>query len=129
MSKQTFRHAVWVRILLGVLIIASTYILLAGFYSGGLPVRLTLCSFMVLAAGALIEVLFSKIEVRPDGLLIVSLSGRRFIARRDIESVTWEKGCGVSVRLRGGKWVRLPDLGHDARDVANSIREWLHVGG
>jgi len=127
MSKQTFRHALWVRILLGVLIFASTSILVTGFSSGALPVRLILCGFVLLALGALIEILFSKIEVRPDGILIVSLSGRRFIARRDIESVTWEKGCGVSVRLRGGKWVRLPDLGHDARYVANSIREWLHV--
>lgn len=81
---------------------------------------------LALFAGcALAEGRVSRIEIGPDRLLIVKSFRRRVVPRRDIESVRWEWGSGVSVRLVDGSWVRLPDLGLNSQGVANRLRAWL----
>jgi len=125
MSKKTFRYAAWVRVVTGTAAAVSIPLLLAGYQPGSQPARLALCGFVLLSIAALAETLISRIELRADGIMIVSLLARRFIARGDIESATWEKGCGVSLRLTGGTWARLPDLGLDSRDVVKCIHQWL----
>ncbi len=47
------------------------------------------------------------------------------ILKSDIEKVTWESGCGVSVRLTNGNWEELPNFGQDSRGITNSVRAWL----
>ncbi len=47
------------------------------------------------------------------------------IPKSEITKVTWEAGCGVSLLLSDGKWVKVPDLGHNSQGLTNSIRSWL----
>lgn len=47
------------------------------------------------------------------------------IKKTDIEKVTWEAGCGVSVQLVDGSWQKLPGLGQNSQGITNSIRAWL----
>jgi hypothetical protein len=79
----------------------------------------------LLAVVGVIELALTRLEVRPDGLAFRSGFRRRFLARRDIESVTWAKGAGVSVKLVGGQWVNLPSVGRTSKGLANSVRAWL----
>ena len=50
---------------------------------------------------------------------------RRRIEKHQIEEVTWEKGCSVSVKLLSGEWVDLPGLGQNSQGLTNSVRAWL----
>ena len=81
--------------------------------------------FLVLAVAALGELAVRRVELTPAGLLLVSGLRRRLVPRQEIESVTWEKGSGVAIRLQGGRWVRMPDVGPGSQGLANSIRAWL----
>ncbi len=54
---------------------------------------------------------------------------RREIPRSEIESVTWAKGAGVSLKLVDGRWVRLPGVGRTSQGLTNSIRAWLKRTG
>jgi hypothetical protein len=47
------------------------------------------------------------------------------VARNEIESVAWEKGCNATLKLKNGDWVRLPEVGRDTQALANGIRAWL----
>lgn len=81
--------------------------------------------FAVLAVAALGELAVRRVELKPTGLLLVSGLRRRLVPREEIESVTWEKGAGVAIRLQDGQWVRMPDVGPGRQGLANSIRAWL----
>ena len=78
-----------------------------------------------LSATVLINHLMQRIVLLPDPIEFGALLGKRTIQRDQIESVTWEAGCGVSVRTKEQKWIRVPDLGR-AQGVCNSIRAWLN---
>jgi hypothetical protein len=75
----------------------------------------------------LADLFTTRIVLARDSIRIVSISDfqSRTVPRVEIESVTWEKGCGASIRLRDGKWVRLPSVGRDAQGLTNTIRAWL----
>lgn len=79
------------------------------------------------AAGglALVELRTTRVELGPEGLTFVRRFRRHFVSRRRIESVTWGKGVGVSLRLVDGEWIGLPEVGPSSQGLANSIRAWL----
>lgn len=79
------------------------------------------------AIGALwlVDIFTTRIELRSDGILICSLFRTRVYPRADIENVNWEKGAGASIKLRDGKWVRLPNTGHSPQGQTNTIRAWI----
>jgi hypothetical protein len=68
-----------------------------------------------------------RIVLGSDSIRIVSISDfqSRTLSRVEVDSVTWEKGCGASIKLRDGKWVRLPNVGRDLQGLTNTIRAWL----
>jgi hypothetical protein len=76
----------------------------------------------------LADIFMKRIVLTKDGLRIVSVATfrSRTVPRIEIESVTWEKGCGASIKLRNGTWVRLPDVGRNAQGLTNTIRAWLN---
>ena len=74
-------------------------------------------------AGA-IQQLMTRIVLLSDRIEFGGPFGRTSIAKAEIESVTWEAGCGVSLRMKSRSWRRIPDLGR-AQGVCNSIRAWL----
>ena len=47
-------------------------------------------------------------------------------ARAEIEKVTWEAGCGVSILLTTGEWKKIPTFFENSQGVTNSIRAWLN---
>lgn len=66
----------------------------------------------------------SRVRLLPDRIEFGDLFRTTRLQKSDIESVTWEKGSGVSLRMKNQKWVRVPDVGA-AQSVCNSIRAWL----
>jgi hypothetical protein len=47
------------------------------------------------------------------------------IQKDEIDKVTWEAGCGVSVRRVNGGWEEIPTFGNNSRGLTNSVRAWL----
>jgi len=83
--------------------------------------------FVILGAFWLADVFLTRIVLASDSLRVVSISDfqSRTIPRTEIESVTWEKGCGASIKLNNGKWVHLPSVGRNAQGLTNTLRAWL----
>lgn len=82
-----------------------------------------------MAAAGVAEVLWMRVTLEPDAILIRARGSKRRIDRAEIETVTWEAGAGVALRLKNGSWVKLPDTGHGSMGVANSVRAWLRRTG
>ncbi|MDH3208533.1 MAG: PH domain-containing protein, partial [Gemmatimonadota bacterium] len=78
---------------------------------------------LLLAVG-LTDALTTRVELNDEGLIRVANFRSRFVPRAQIESVSWEGGTGVAIRLTNGSWVRLPDVGN-SQARANSIRGWI----
>ncbi len=47
-------------------------------------------------------------------------------SKTQIEKVTWEAGCGVSMLLISGDWIRVPTFFENNQGITNSIRAWLN---
>lgn len=115
---------------LKVTVIASTVIPIAGFVTiydsqGFSTVAIALLAISVIGFLGIIEVFVFRIILQEDTIEIVRLFKRRSIARSEISSVTWEKGCGVSLKLKDGHWVKLPGTGRNALAQTNTLRAWL----
>jgi hypothetical protein len=83
--------------------------------------------YAIVGALWLADAFTRRIVLGSDSIRIVSISDfqSRTLPREEVESVTWEKGCGASIKLRDGKWVRLPSVGRDPQGLTNTIRAWL----
>lgn len=79
----------------------------------------------------LTDVFFTRIELRDDSIKIVSIAPLKaqIIPRPQIDSVTWEKGCGASLKLTNGTWVKLPGVTGNAHGLANTVRAWIKRTG
>ncbi len=87
--------------------------------------RLSFAAFFALTILAVLELAQRRIELSEDRLSFVVNFRRRSIPRADIDSVTWAKGAGVSLKLTDGTWVHLPEVGPGNQGLTNSIRAWL----
>jgi len=126
-TNQEFRTPRWLRYGLGAATVAAgAGVTVWIYFLGPGGAWLGIAGVAVLAASALDSVT-TRVTLDPGALVIVSTFRRRTIARREIDSVTWESGVGVSVKLIDGAWVRLPDVGN-SQSRANSIRAWLRRG-
>ena len=74
----------------------------------------------------LADVFFTRIELHSDRIKIVSDFKTRTIPRAEVAGVTWEKGCGTSLKLCDDKWVKLPGVSGNAQGLANTIRAWIN---
>jgi hypothetical protein len=83
---------------------------------------LMLCGFSLLA---FLELASTRLTIEGETLSFVKTFRTRVFHREDIDSVTWAKGCGVSIKLADGRWVQLPDLGPSPQGLTNTIRAWL----
>jgi len=120
-----FRSPTWLLWFLGIASLATPLgaVLLyvtegVSVYSVGLGV-IALLTLVGFADG-----LMTRVELNDEGLTRVARFRRRFIPRAQIDSVTWEAGAGVAIRLTDGRWLRLPDVGN-SQARANSIRAWI----
>ncbi len=72
-----------------------------------------------------VECWIGRIELRDSEILVVELLRRRRYARDSIESVKWERGGPVALRLRDQTWSHLPSTGYSNAKVAGALRAWL----
>jgi hypothetical protein len=92
----------------------------------GGSIAIAVCSVLTLAAlAAFAHALTTRIALKAHGLEVVANFRRRFLPREIVETVTWEHGGGVSVKLVDGTWLKLPETGHNSHVRAESIRVWL----
>ena len=80
----------------------------------------------LICALALADVFTTRIVLEADALVSVETFRRRVVPKADIESATWESGCGVSIKLKNGAWVKLPSVTKpNAQGQTNALRAWL----
>lgn len=124
-----FRSPTWLMRFLGIASLASAV------GAGLLHVRagvtaysmgLDLVALLMLVGFA--DALMTRVELNEEGLVRVDRFRRRFVPRAQIDSVKWEAGAGVAIRLIDGSWLGLPDVGN-SQARANSIRAWIKRTG
>jgi hypothetical protein len=77
---------------------------------------------VVLGFGGILESLILRIELMDDVMVVTDLRGRRRYGIADIERIEEAKGGPPAIRLRDGRWVKLPSVGSE---LGNSVRAWL----
>ena len=125
----TLRPAVGVRMIFILLYLAGIA-LLAIQLPFNIPDRfkpLVVSCFVIFGAFASVDVFFRRIVLHGDSMTIVAFLDfiSRTIPRTEIDSVTWERGCGASIKLTSGKWIGLPNVGRNTQGLTNTIRAWL----
>jgi hypothetical protein len=111
-------------------VVVATVVFVGGFVQMCLSQGLSLIS-LGLGGGALVglagivEVFGCRVVLGAEALVVASPWSRKRYARSDIRKVTWAGGCGVSVQLSSGAWVKLPDVGRGSQGTVNTIRAWL----
>lgn len=128
-EAREFSSPTWFKATVGVLAIAmpgvtALVLKLEGFSFLGL----SFAAMSVIGLAGLLEVVVLAVIIDDDELRIRGVTKRRNIPKSEIARVTWEGGCGVSIQLNDGKWVKLPDVGKSSQALTNSIRAWLKRG-
>lgn len=83
---------------------------------------ITLAAMVAVGLGAIVETLVLRIHLTNDALIVRDLRGTRSYARRDIAGIAEAKGTPPSLRLRDGRWIKLPSV---TNSLGNSVRAWL----
>jgi hypothetical protein len=94
----------------------------------GIPDYHRLWIIPVFALGGLFwlaDVFTTRIVLGPQNIRIVSSLHSQTISRTKIDSVSWAKGCRVSLLLQDGTVVRLPNMGRTSQGLTNTVRAWL----
>ena len=122
-GRTEFRHGVG----FAIMYVAITALFAAGAYSvwrakGWTWVAIGLAGMAVFSVGAIVETFVERIRLTDDALLVRTFRGTRAYAKADIAAIAEAKGSPPSIRLKDGRWVRLPSL---ASNLGNSVRAWL----
>lgn len=122
---QTFRSPRWV---VAFLIVTTFMLAVTSIYfyrTEGISLEFAAASaFTFLVLLGLADSISTQVAICAGRLIVRSNFRTRQFSRAELEKVTWEHGCGVSLQLRSGIWFKLPDVGN-SQAVANSIRGWL----
>ncbi len=125
-AATVFRARRWLKI---IVILCFLIVLTGAAFSIATQGRslMTTCfgGFTLLGALAIFEVFVVRVELLENELLIASGWRWRRYQRSIVDHATWSAGSGVSIRLKDGSWVKLPELGYDSQSLTNSIRAWL----
>lgn len=120
-----FRSPRWLRTPLA---LASVLLALACgyfYHSEGLSLHFAVAGgLLLLVVLGLADAIQTRVTLRDDQLQIRSGFRTRTLTRAELGSVSWATGCSVTLRLRSGAIVALPDVGN-SQAVANSIRAWI----
>jgi hypothetical protein len=123
---RVLRPKLWLVILvMGMGGVSAALAVLTYRYSGWNARSGALAALALLACVGLAELGTLRIVLSRGGLEVRKLWRVQRYAIEELESVTWEAGVGVSIRLAAGGWARLPELGYNAQGLANTIRAWL----
>lgn len=125
-GRTSFHVVPWIRI--SILMVASGSIVAAAYYYSqeGLT---WVCAFFIglsiLGVAGIVESFCMYIVLDETEIRFRETFRKTAILKSDIVKVTWEAGSGVSLLLSDGRWVNVPDLGHNSQGLTNSIRSWL----
>jgi hypothetical protein len=125
-GRTLFRVVPWVRN--SILVIASGSIVAAAFcysHEGLTWICAFFIGFSVLCVAGVVESFIMYIRLEETRISFRENFRKTEIPKGDIEKVTWEAGCGVSLLLSDGTWAKVPDLGQNSQGLTNSIRSWL----
>lgn len=127
-GRAHFRVVPWIRILIFLIATGSIAAAAYCFSKEGLT---WLCAFFIgfsmLGVVGFVETFFMYIILEDSEIRFRESFRGTAIPKSDIEKVTWEAGCGVSLLRSDGTWAKVPDLGHNSRSLTNSIRAWLRA--
>ena len=125
-GRTSFRTVPWIRIL--TFVIASGSIAAAVYFyrqEGLTWICAFFIGFSILGVAGIVESFSMYILLGETEISFRETFRKTAIPRSDIVKVTWEAGCGVSLLLSDGTWVKVPDLGQNSQGLTNSIRSWL----
>ena len=125
-GRTNFRVVLWIRTM--IMVIASGSIAAAAYfyYQEGLTwISAFFIAFSIFCVAGIVESFSSFIRLQDTEIRFRQIFGQTVIPKNQIAKVTWEAGCGVSLLLSDGTWVKVPDLGHNSQGLTNSIRSWL----
>lgn len=127
MTRIEFRNPRWLLILYLSIGIVCGFLILKWVRWDTSPWGfVSLSGFSMLGFLAAIETLSSYMKLNKSTLELRSWFKLKMIAKDEIESVTWAKGCPVSIKLKNGTYVPLPgSLMLNSQGTVNSIRAWL----
>lgn len=125
-GRTNFRVVPWIRITITVIASGSIAAAVYFYRQEGLTwISASFVGFSILGVAGIIESFCGYIRLEDTEIRFRETFAKTAIAKKDITRVTWEAGCGVSLLLSDGTWVKVPDLGHNSRGLTNSIRSWL----
>ncbi|NCF63007.1 MAG: hypothetical protein GWP58_09160 [Gammaproteobacteria bacterium] len=125
-GRTRFRVVPWVRI--SILVVAAGSIAAAAYFFSQEGLTLLSASFIgfsIICIAGVVESFSAHILLEESQIRFRETLRDTAIPKGDIVRVTWEAGCGVSLLLSDGTWVKIPDLGHNSQGLTNSIRSWL----
>ncbi len=124
--EKTLRPTRWttiVVILIALGFIVGSVVCFLQLGAGLISLGMGACALFAVAA--IIEALTLRVVLSDEALHVAKFWWERKYPRSQIQSVTWEKDGGVSLKLTTGSWVNLPGVGGTTQGAANSIRAWL----
>lgn len=125
-GRTSFHVVPWIRVM--ILVVTAGSIATATYFyrqEGLTWISAFFVGFSMFGIAGVIESFLAYIRLEETQIRFRETLRETAVPKDDIERVTWEAGCGVSLLLRSGKWVKVPDLGHDSQGLTNSIRAWL----
>lgn len=127
MSRTEFHNPRWLFILYLIVGIVCGFVVFKWVRWETSPwLFVSLSIFSVVGFLAVIETLTSYLKLNESTLEFRSWFKHKVIAKVDIESATWASGCPVSIKLKDGKYISLPEsLMLNSQGIVNSIRAWL----
>lgn len=125
-GQTRFRSPTWVKGLLSFSAVLVPFLAYMEYRTENVTwvfVVLFILSPMMVAG--VIAVFTDGIDLHKNELRIKHNFRRSSIRRANIDNVTWGKGVGVSLKLKDGSSLILPDIGLNSQSVCNSVRAWV----
>jgi hypothetical protein len=77
---------------------------------------------VIIGVLGIVESLVVRIQLTDDEMIVTDLRGRRRFTVAEIERIEEAKGGPPALRLKEGRWVKLPSVGNS---LGTSVRAWL----
>lgn len=125
-GRTRFSAAPWIRATIAAVAVGSSGVAVFLYSQDGVSwISGFFIAFSIICIAGVIESFSMFIALDDDQIRFRGSFRKTVIPKSDIESVTWEAGCGVSLRLKNGRWESVPDLGINSQGLVNSVRSWL----